>query len=171
MTKKTTKTLVVSSVFAVTTVGVLVAMVFILFKKEEKLISLQTTIAEQRAKEQAARNISQLIEDTVTTRETVASFFVAEKDTISFIAEIEALAIEKGVSLKTTGLDLRPAVDAQPAELQTQFSVFGSRLAVIDFMTALETLPYHSRLPKWRITSRDGKTYESSIDIFVTITP
>ncbi len=171
MTKKTTNTLAVASIFALVTFGVLVAMVFVLFNKEEALVLLKTTIAEQRAKEQAARSVSQLIDETAPTRTELASFFLAEKDTITFIAEIEKLAVEKGVVLRTTGLDLRPASETTPVELQTQFTVVGSRSAIVDFMQALETLPYHSRLPKWGIFSRDGKTFESSIDIFVTITP
>jgi hypothetical protein len=171
MTKKTTSTLLISSVFAIVTTGVFVTMILILLSKESTLVALKTTIAEQRAKEQAARSVSQLIEETTKTREELAGYFVAEKDSITFIAEIEALAVAKGVTLKTTGLDLKPAADGLPAELQTQFSVVGTRPAVVGFMEALETLPYHSRLPKWQIASRDGRLYESAIEVFVTITP
>jgi hypothetical protein len=55
-------------------------------------------------------------------------------------------------------------------ELKTGFAVKGTRAAVLRFMEAIETLPYHSRIASMQVTG-EGNEWRGQVDIFVTIKP
>ena len=169
MTKPTVTTLGIASVyFLFFTMVLLYAFVTVESQKAETM-SLRTTLAEQTTKQAAARTVKGTIEVTETVREELSSYFLPEKETISFVAEIEGLAGAVGVSIETTALDIvRPPEGA--AELKTGFVVEGSRAAVMNFMKALETLPYHSRIPTLRLENGGDGVWSGQVAVFVTLT-
>jgi hypothetical protein len=168
MTKKTITTLSISSAYFVVFGLVLLYALITVQSQKAEAVSLRTTLAEQTTKQAAARTVETTIANTEVVRNELASFFLSEKETITFIADIEALASVLGVGVETTALDItRPA--GGNAVLKTGFAVTGSRIAVINFMQALETLPYHSTLPTLRVSNQGDGEWQGQVEVLVTL--
>lgn len=168
MTKPTITTLGIATVYFVTFGLVLIYAFVTVQSQRAETMNLRTTLAEQNTKQAAARTVESTISSTETVRTELSSFFLPEKDTISFIAEIEDLAGAVGVSIETTALDIVRPADAVP-ELKTGFVVKGSRAAVMNFLRAIETLPYHSRVPVMNMADQGDATWQGTVEVYVTM--
>lgn len=135
-----------------------------------KMESLATLQAEQMAKEAAVQTTAQITETTKAEREQIASYFVTETEAISFLAMIETTAVQMGVTLETTGLEVLAKTETTAAELKTNFSFSGKQIAVQRFLQALETLPYHSRIPALTI-GLESDVWQGTVELHTTITP
>jgi Tfp pilus assembly protein PilO len=167
MTKPTITTLTIATVYCLAFVLVLGYAYVTVRAQRSEAVSLRTTLAEQTSKQAAARTVRETIAATTDTRQTLSSFFLTESETISFIAEIESLAAAVGVAVETTALDISKQADSRP-ELKTGFAVEGSELGVKEFLRAVESLPYHSRLPQVRV-SRDGNRWQAQVEVYITM--
>jgi hypothetical protein len=170
MTKKTTTTFTIAAFYFIGVFAVLLYAYIAVSAKRHEAITLRQTIAEQKSKQVTADMVETAMTNTAAERTELNSYFLAEKDTISFIANIETLATKVGVNLETTGLDVVKPADGRP-ELKTSFQVSGSKLAVLRFLTALETLPYHGRIPTLRLGSGDDKVWQAEVAVVTTMTP
>jgi hypothetical protein len=171
MTKKTSTTLGISVTIFVSMTAILIYAYSAVSAKGTEVTTLKQTLAEQRVKQDAARSVAIVMESTTDARAELADYFVTEKDTISFIAEIEDTARRMGVKLETTNLAIIPKKDAEAAKLKTSFSIEGSQLAVESFVRALESLPYHSVVPRVQFNANEGGLWAATVDVLVTITP
>lgn len=169
MTKQTVTTLGIATLYFLVFVSVLVYAFISVRSQKADALALATTLAEQTSKQSVARTIATTIESTTQIREELSSYFLEEKDTISFITEIEGLAGVLGITIETTALDMTKT-DAGRQELKTGFAVKGNRLAVLRFMEAVETLPYHSRITAMQVAG-SGNEWRGQVDVFVTIKP
>ncbi len=169
MTKQTITTLGIATLYFLVVVSVLVYAFFSVRSQKADALALATTLAEQTSKQSVARIVATTIESTVALREEVSTYFLEEKETISFITEIEGLAGGLGVTIETTALDIVKIEGGRP-ELKTGFAVKGTRAAVLRFMEAIETLPYHSRIASMQVMG-EGNEWRGQVDIFVTIKP
>jgi hypothetical protein len=169
MTKQTVTTLGVASLYFVIVASVMVYAFVSVRSQKADALALATTLAEQTSKQSVARTVATTIESTADLREEVATYFLEEKETISFITEIEGLAGVLGVTIETTSLDMTKGEEGRQ-ELKTGFAVKGTRAAVLRFMEAIETLPYHSRIASMQVTG-EGNEWRGQVDIFVTIKP
>ncbi|MFN3693300.1 MAG: hypothetical protein ACK4SL_04395 [Candidatus Paceibacteria bacterium] len=169
MTKQTVTTLGVASLYFVIVASVMVYAFISVRSQKADALALATTLAEQTSKQSVARTVATTIESTAALREEVSTYFLEEKETISFITEIEGLAGVLGVTIETTSLDMTKTEGGR-GELKTGFSVKGTRAAVLRFMEAIETLPYHSRIATMQVTG-EGNEWRGQVDIFVTIKP
>lgn len=167
MTKQTVTTLGVASLYFVIVASVMVYAFVSVRSQKADALALATTLAEQTSKQSVARTVATTIESTADLREEVATYFLEEKETISFITEIEGLAGVLGVTIETTSLDMTKGEEGRQ-ELKTGFAVKGTRAAVLRFMEAIETLPYHSRIASMQVTG-EGNEWRGQVDIFVTI--
>jgi hypothetical protein len=168
MTKQTTTTTILAACYCVVFAGVLAYAVTNVRAAGVTYMNLTTTLAEQQAKQQAARTINQLVSATEADRTTLATFLVTEEDTIAVITEIESLAAATGVAFKMQNLAITSKTDTTPAALESSFEVVGSRSAVERFVKALEVLPYHAELPSMNL-SRDGEVWRGTIALVVTL--
>jgi hypothetical protein len=167
MTKQTVTTLGIATLYFVIVASVMVYAFVSVRSQKADALALATTLAEQTSKQSIARTVATTIESTATLREEISTYFLEEKDTISFITEIEGLAGVLGVTIETTSLDMTKT-EAGRAELKTGFLVKGNRTAVLRFMEAIEILPYHSRIASMQVTG-EGNEWRGQVDIFVTI--
>jgi hypothetical protein len=169
MTKQTVTTLGIASLYFIIVVSVMVYAFVSVRSQKADALALATTLAEQTSKQSVARTVATTIESTTALREEISTYFLEEKETISFITEIEGLAGVLGVSIETTALDMTKTEGGRP-ELKTGFAVKGTRSAVLRFMEAIETLPYHSRIASMQVLG-EGNEWRGQVDIFVTIAP
>lgn len=170
MIKQTVTTLGVATLYGVCLFAVLLYAYITVSSQKGEVYNLKSTVAAQLDKQSAARTVASTIVATESVRQDLASHFLSEKDTISFIANIETLANSLSVKIETTALDIIRPTDGSP-ELKTGFTVTGNRTAVLGFMSALETLPYHSRMPVMKLDAKDGSAWQGNVELFVTMTP
>jgi hypothetical protein len=169
MTKQTVTTLSFATIYFVIFVSVLVYAFVSVRSQKADALALATTLAEQTSKQSVARTVATTFESTTALREEVSTYFLEEKETISFITEIEGLAGVLGVAIETTALDMTKTEGGRQ-ELKTGFAVKGTRAATLRFMEAIETLPYHSRIASMQVAG-EGNEWRGQVDIFVTIAP
>jgi hypothetical protein len=168
MTKQTITSLSIGSGHFIVFALVLIYALITVQSQKAEAVSLRTTLAEQTTKQDAARTVESTIVSTEAVRDELAGFFLSEKETITFIAENEALAKVLGVRVETTALDISRPSDSN-AILKTGFMVSGSRTGVLNFMRALETLPYHSTLPTLRFANEGDGEWQGQVEVLVTL--
>jgi phenylpyruvate tautomerase PptA (4-oxalocrotonate tautomerase family) len=171
MTKQTTTTLIVASLYFTVFLALLVYAYISVRAEQVRYQELTTTLATEAAKQAVAHQITEVSSRTVAERAELQHYFVTEKETISFITEIESLARSIGVTLETTSLDLTPATGKDPAILKTGFLVKGSQTDVTTFLQMMESLPYHSRIPTMDISRLGSNEWQGSLSLEVTVRP
>jgi hypothetical protein len=170
MNPRTRTMLIIASSYFLGLVGILIWAFTTVSAQGYKMETLATLSAEQTAKEAAVQTTAQITEATTAEREQIANYFVTEADAISFLAMIEKTALGMGVKLETTELAVEPKTESAAAELKTSFRYSGKEADVLRFLQALETLPYHSRIPTLNIGIEDSM-WQGSVELRVTITP
>ena len=131
----------------------------------------ERVIAEQNNKEQEYHNLIQITESTKNDRDTLAGFFITEKDTISFISNIENLANDMGITLETSQLSIKPKTKKTEPQLYVGFNFSGSETAVRQLVLLFENIPYHKSIPELVLTrNADDGTWKGSILLYITIT-
>jgi hypothetical protein len=168
MTKQTVTTLSIGATYFLVFALVLLYALITVQSQKAEAVSLRTALAEQTTKQAAAQTVETTIANTESVRSELASYFLSEKETITFIADIESLATDLGVGVVTTALDIERPAEGN-AVLKTGFAVAGSRIAVVNFMRALETLPYHSSLPTLRLVNQGDGEWEGQLEVRVTL--
>ncbi len=168
MTKQTITTLSIGTTYFLVFALVLFYALITVQSQKAEAVTLRTTLAEQTTKQAAARTVMATIDSTEAVRTELSGFFLSEKDTITFIADIEALATTLGVAIETTALDIERPAEGNPI-LKTGFAVSGSRSGVLNFMRALETLPYHSTLPSLRVSNQGDGEWQGQVAVLVTL--
>ena len=128
-------------------------------------------MAEQNNKEQEYHNLFQITESTKNDRDTLSTFFITEKDTISFISDIENLADDMGITLETSQLSIKPKTKKSESQLYVGFNFSGPETAVRQMVLLFENIPYHKLIPELVLTrnAADG-TWKGSILLYITIT-
>lgn len=170
MTKKTTTTVTIATLYFVGVFLLLVSAYITVRSQKTETMQLRTTLAEQNAQEQVANTVAVTLEATASDREKLRGYFLSEKETISFIADVEALADTSGVTVETTMLDIVRPQEAAP-RLKAGFAVAGTRDGVERFIEAMEQVPYHSSITSVRIARESGQVWTGSVDILITLEP
>ncbi len=157
--------------YCLAVVGLLGYAVFSVQQSGRELALLKVSLAEQVQKQQAGEAVASVVAASEADRLVLASHFLSnEADVLTFIASIETLAARLGLRLSTNDLTLVPATETTPAYLKTGFTVDGSEWGVMNFLKAIESLPYHSRINTVNIARADGKV-SLSLTIDVTVMP
>lgn len=165
MTQKTKKTLLIATTCFFVLVATFAYALYMVRSQGSALDSLRAQIAEDTAKDDAYNSIVSITESSTLNRVELEGYFITEKDTIRLIAELEDRAARVGVTFETTELSTPEPVAAQDATTSVQRTLeigckfTGSEVAVKQFLTILENLPYHAEIPRMTISNdaTDGK--------------
>ncbi len=125
-------------------------------------------IGEHSAKEAAYNSVQGLLLSTKDDREQIRNLFIEEKNTISFISEIEKNAKVTGVTLTTNELAIIPkSTDAgglvTPAVLAIGFDFTGAEATVQQFISLLENIPYHKKTTELSFVKTDTNVWKANI--------
>jgi hypothetical protein len=131
-------------------------------------------IGEHTAKEASYNTVQGLLVSTKEDREKIKKLFIEEKETISFISEIENNARIVGVTLTTNELSILPSVTdangvASPALLQVGFDFSGPESAVWQYLTLLENIPYHKKLTQVSFVRTDENIWKANVKMQLTL--
>ncbi len=171
MNNRTRIVLIVSLVYFIAVASVLGCVVYLIHQQGTRLDESQIAIAEHAAKEAAYNHVVQLLDSTTADRAALTTFFITEKETITFISELEIIAKRLGVTVETTELAVVGKTGTAPGSLAVGLRFSGSPEQVTTFVTILENIPYHSSIPDL-IISKSGavaNTVSGTIKLLITI--
>jgi hypothetical protein len=155
MPTRHTKTVgIIAAMFLVVSLGILSGLLYLISATSAKYSAQQTEVAKAQVHQQELSSLARLVEASADERNKLSSYVLSDQDIINFLALLETLAKEQGVtskiqSLKTTKLN--NTFD----ELTLTVLVRGSYTATLRMLTLLETLPYQSYVEKVDV-SRDS---------------
>lgn len=176
MTKRTTTTFIVSILYSVTFVLVLASILYVIHIQGTKLGEAKDTIAENAAKELAYTSVTRVLAASESDRAKLDSYFISDKDTISFISELESAARTFGVAMQTTGLSVAPATTvggvSNPPVLSVGVQIKGDETAVKKYIVLLENIPYHKRINTFSFSGTPGTNDWTAVTILaITMKP
>lgn len=158
MTKRTKTTLFIATIYFLVLVVIFVYALYFVRAQGSALDRARVETAEATAKNAAYNSIVRITESSESDREELQRYFFTEKDTIGFIAELEAAAARVGVTFETTELSTPEPVikSGQPANrtLVMGCRFVGSEESVKRFLTILENIPYHAEIPTMTISNQ-----------------
>jgi hypothetical protein len=156
MTKKTKSFFIASVIYSTLLLIILGSILYVIHIQGTKLGEAKDMIAAHEAKELAYTNVMQVLMNSENDRKKLNSYFISDKDIITFIFELESAAKVFGVSLQTTGLSVTPATTVggvtNPPVLQVGVQVKGDAIAVKKYIVLLENVPYHKRINTFSFT-------------------
>ena len=176
MTKRTTTTLIVSILYSVTLILVLASILYVIHVQGTKLGEAKEAIAQNSAKELAYSSVTRVLAASENERAKLESYFISDKDTISFISELEAAAKAFGVTMQTTGLSVTPATIvagvSNPPVLSVGVQVKGDKAAVKKYIVLLENVPYHKRITNFSFSGNSGTSEWTAVTMLaITMKP
>lgn len=172
MNKITTHTAIFAAVYGLGLCIVYGVSLYIVQAKVTELAIARETVAEQILKESAYNTLLELLEDTTADRTELASRFLTERDTVTFINQAEAEAARRGLQLETTNLSISEGQDDTFDTLLVGFSFSGSEQMVRQYVMLLETLPYHHHISDMQLVSQTGlANWRGTITLQFTLIP
>lgn len=102
-------------------------------------------IADKIAQDQTYSELKKLVSETEAEREQLATYVLSESNTITFLADIEAVSVKKGVDLTIDSLDVA-VTKGDFDNLVIPMSITGDAQLVQHMIEVLEKIPYHSHL-------------------------
>ena len=169
MTKKTKNIFWISVATSVFTVSAAGLFFYEIQKKSQVLDEQVRIVTENNAKESTYLRLKRLAQETEGDRAGLSKhFFKNEGDSISFLGEVETLAAQNGLALKTEALD--KVVNKDNSEyIKVAFSYEGKKETVLNFSRLMELLPYHSRVESLKVNQEVGSNWRGQITIHITI--
>lgn len=174
MNKKPHTFLIVAIICFVTAAGAFAYALYEVNQQGLRYAESKKLIGEQTAKEASYNTVQGLLVSTSDEREKIKSLFIEERDTISFISEIEKNAGIVGVTLTTNELSISPSVTdtngvTSPALLVVGFDFSGSQSAVWQFLTLLENIPYHKKITEVSFVKSDNNVWKANVKMQLTL--
>ena len=166
MTHKAKIILIFAVVYMLVSVAAFSLVTFEVDRVGGKLEERVTVVANRYAEEKKFSELNQLIEDTANDRDELGLYILSEKDTISFLAEVEKIGVEQGVVLETNSLNKIENKD-KVDELEVSFSVAGDESLVMRMLDILESLPYESRLTSMVLNRGEVTDMDVKINLYL----
>jgi len=174
MNTKTKNIFIASIIVSVFTSGAL----FLFFneiRQQGKLLEQQITmLTDNNNKQSSSVRTKRLVQETEEERSLLtSSFFKNEGDSISFLSEIEALAKNSGLTLRTEALDkvIDPATKRE--SIKIMFVYEGQKELVYNFSKLMENIPYHAKVEalSLRQLAANSGMWEGRLTDFITLNP
>lgn len=171
MSKNTKNTFIIASITFLVSVS---ACLFFTFEIKSQGLHLEEKVkilAEYNDKEIAYLNVSKIIKEAEGDRAQIASkFFKNENDYILFLNEIETLAPNMGLVLKTSAIEDVLDDEKKPKFAKITFSYKGQKKSVMDFSRMLENISYYSYIET--LSLKEGSEgWEGEATILISVQP
>lgn len=99
--------------------------------------------------------------------ETFTSYFVSEKNVLSFIAALEKLAQESSATQEIVNL-VAPTGSSRATSFQIQ--LHGTTQGILEYLSDLETLHYYVAVNRMTFTSTDSAQTSASLNVTLNVT-
>jgi hypothetical protein len=176
MKKRTKTTIIIATSYFLALLGMFVYALYLVNMQGATFAAARVEIAERAAKEAAYASVISTTEQSQADRAELESYFITERETVRFIAAIETAATQIGVTFETTELSVTDAkttdTETTPATLTVGTKFTGSERAVTQFLTLLETLPYHATIPSLSMTNQtENGNWVGQAQVILTLKP
>ncbi|HEU4677262.1 MAG TPA: hypothetical protein VFS75_00925 [Candidatus Paceibacterota bacterium] len=162
---------VFGSAFFVVSLAALFIFSHLVSLKKEEYQRETLAAAEAEAHNAALSQLTRTLDETKEDRDSVNGRILKDEDVIGFLALIETLGKEQGVSLSTSALTVEP-IDATFERLVMSVAVSGPYQGVIRTLEVLENLPYQSSVLHLQLSrgeAEDGsQVWKSTYDLTIT---
>ena len=174
MKKKSRTFLLIASICFLITAAIFLYAIYEISQQSIRYAESKRLIGEHAAKEASFNTVKGLLTSTSEEREQIKSLFIEEKDTISFISEIEENAKIVGVNLTTNELSILQSVtDANGVtslpQLLVGFDFSGSQTAAWEFITLLENIPYHKKITEVSFIKTADNLWKANVKMELTL--
>lgn len=171
MLHKNTKILVaISAIIFVVSVAACIAFFWIVSKQKAEYAGLLLERAQAQVHQEALQSLVRTLDDTKQERSSLLSRVLKDDEVINFLALIETLGKEQGVTLTTNSLNVLPG-NGTFETLVVNIGVEGSYEEVSYIIRLLEQLPYQSTVNNVKM-SRDSEgeasLWKGSFEVKVT---
>jgi hypothetical protein len=128
-------------------------------------------VAEQ-AQENSYYRLQRVFEDTKDTRAHLDTYFLKQSsESINFLNQVETIAPQAGVELKTENLEEFTDKKSGAKWIDVKFSFSGTQENVERFVRILERLPYFSQITSMSLKSRDVDDWQANITMRIFLSP
>ncbi|MEK7462013.1 MAG: hypothetical protein AAB618_00340 [Patescibacteria group bacterium] len=170
MSRSTLRNFLIASVCLLTTVGVSGFSYKMISDKEETLKTQLAAIKIGNELEKTYHHLQKISEDSKSDREQLNNYFLPQvSESITFLNQVEALAPQNGITLKTDALEEGSDKKTKDKWVNAQFTLSGTQSDVDRFVTILENLPYVSEITSLQMTDRSENNWEAKVTIRVFI--
>ena len=165
-----TKTIgIIAVMLFIASIAVLFAIMYLIRSGEADLLSLQQEISNRNARERELVSLIELVEHSETERAELTTYILKDAEVVEFLALIETLGREQGVTLTTTSLNEVNIGEAfTTVEITT--SVQGNYAALEHLLALFEALPYQSLITDFNLTrdTSGADSWSGSFNLRVT---
>ena len=169
MNSRTKKILIASIISALAAGGLAAAFYYVIMQEAKHLDEQLRILSENNTKESAFVRVKRLVSETENERATLASaFFKNEGDSITFLGDIEEVARDLGLELKTEELDKIVGKDKQEF-IKATFIYSGRKDLVFDFSRLLELSPYHAEIEAVSLDRTDNGNWKGKTTMMISI--
>jgi hypothetical protein len=139
--------------------------------KEETLKNQLAAIKIGNDREQTYYRLQKIAEESKTDREQLDRYFLPHVgESITFLTQVETLAPQNGITLKTDALEEGGDKKTKEKWVDAKFTFSGTRSDVERFISILENLPFVSRTTSVQLSARAANNWEAKVTIRVFIT-
>ncbi|MCA9355561.1 hypothetical protein KC865_03370 [Candidatus Kaiserbacteria bacterium] len=171
MSKATIRNLVISLILIASALTVFGLMVFQVRDQGNQLIAQMESLREEQSQVGSYIALQRISEKSADDRNLLKSYFLSqESDSIYFLNQVESLAPQVGVEIRTSGLGTVQNEKEEVEWIKVTFSFSGSRERVERFIKILENYPLLSRINSVNFLSRSGGEWEASVNMQVRVT-
>lgn len=170
MNKASTRNLILACLLLSAAVAVFGVMAYQVQAQGEKLNEQIETLRIQQTQEASHFQLRRQAEDTVEEREALQEYFLTqESESIDFLNDIETLAPQAGVELKTSALEAITDKNDESEWIQVTFTFLGERVSVQRFIKILENVPYVSRLTSVNMSRESSTLWKAEVTMRIRI--
>lgn len=169
ITSKAKKVVVVAVAYCFLAVLVLAATIYYTEQNKKDFAEARNSNAKAQAMQKLSNTVEQTLLLSEDDRRELNSFFISERDTIHLITQVEEMGDKMGTNIETSQLSVVPKKGSTPSRLEIGFVVEGFYNNVASTLFAIETLPYHKRVPQITVLEKSDGLWEGTIVLHVTL--
>lgn len=171
MSKRTSINFAIATALLLVAGGAFGYMYKVIGVKEETLKTQLATIKTGNDREQTYYRLQNIAEESKVDRERLERYFLPQVgESITFLTQVETLAPQNGITLKTDALEEGSDKKTKEKWVDAKFTFSGTRSNVEQFISTLENLPYVSKITSAQLSARSQNNWEARVSIRVFIT-
>ena len=136
--------------------------------------SLTSTIDLSQQKNSRLSSLRTVVKDTESNRQKLSSFLLPNDSEISFVGQVEVMAQNDGLDIKTNSINSVAGSIDKTKTLQIQVTTTGTWTNILYFMNQIENLPYNIHINNFSfakqsaVVKASGSSWTATFDISVT---
>lgn len=170
VTERTQNLAIFATIYFLVSLGILGGVFFEMDRMTSNFQAQLTLLQANAEQEQEYNALIRKVEDTEEERSKLQQYILNERDSISFLTEIEQLSLSPGIELVTEALNKVDVEGSTYDDLDIGLTFSGTFNELQSLIKVLESLPYHGSVNTVRI-SKEGETFSGTIALTLSLIP